>query len=210
MVLMEDGNQKYYKSFTMGEAFTFMRENSRKIFSINNSDNISKICDCLENFCSFDRNGYLHKDNINEYEIVKRIRENAFTIYYWLLGALPDIANISNRLGIIDYSFDYIFKKIAFRSNYNYILVDKDGKEKKAIRGWDKPEYKFDKNGCLYDCELTLFVITEFPGTPNEYYHMIEEPKVVSDTIKITRENIPFELWLVNNGCKELVYKQSI
>ena len=75
------------------------------------------------------------------------------------------------------------------------------------IRGWSRPEYKFDKDGYLYDCELLFYVVDKFPKTYSEYRYVIEKKNEELKAVKITRESMPNELWQVNDEQVELLYK---
>ena len=75
------------------------------------------VYECLDDFRKYCRNSHFHKSNIgaDEYEMVKRIRNNAHVCLYYLLGGfrfLDTSPNGFEQIGIIDYSFESLYQLI--------------------------------------------------------------------------------------------------
>ena len=76
------------------------------------------VCGLSNNdFRKYCRNSHFHKSNIgaDEYEMVKRIRNNAHVCLYYLLGGfrfLDTSPNGFEQIGIIDYSFESLYQLI--------------------------------------------------------------------------------------------------
>lgn len=165
---------------------------------------------CMENYCNFDRNRYLHKHNIIEPEVVERIKNNTLLICYWLLGAIRMTGNLNTdkrTLGIIDFSFDKLFKKIAYRNRYKYLLDLSDGVVRKGIRNFSMPPYFFDQNGILQDAELIFLEFEEYPADFVRYRLYLNECSDFINKIVVNRKHIPKKIWwFKEDGSKEIIY----
>lgn len=166
------------------------------------------------NYCNFDRNGYLHKYNIEDQGIVERIRENTLLIHYWLLGATRMTKNpIVNAeiLGVIDDSFDKLFRKIVHRHRYKYLIDFGDGVMHKVIKAQlEKPKYYFDKHGHLCDAELIFIYVLDYPDDYAKYYSYLEEHLSEAQKIVINEHNLPKKMWWIEeDGSKKIIYNQA-
>ena len=94
MKVLMKGNQKYFsKDLTMNQMFSFFQNNREKTFDIESEITINQMIKCMKNYCKLDRNGHLHKHNINGPEVMERIRSNTLVISYWLFEGIHMIRN---------------------------------------------------------------------------------------------------------------------
>lgn len=213
-VLMKEGNQKYFsKNLTMNQMFCFFEDNRKKIFDIESEITINQMIKCMKNYCKFERNGYLHKHNINEQEVVERIRNNTLVISYWLLGGIRIIGNKKTdemSLGILDFSFDKLFKKIVYRYRYKYIFDFGDGNMHKMIKKPQVSQYFFDEKGVLQNAELVFAEVEEYPNNFFEYKEFWDEHVALTDKVIVDRNHLPSNIWWINeDGIKELIYSHK-
>lgn len=214
-ILMKEGNQKYFdKKLTMNQMFYFFEDNAGKIFDIESEITIMDMLQCMKNYCDFDRNGYLHKHNINESEVVERIRNNTLVISYWLLGGIRMTGNKKTdetALGIIDFSFDRLFKKIVHRyRRYKYIFDFGDGNMHKMVKTPQISQYYFDEKGVLQNAELTFIEVEEYPNNYFEFKEFLDEQIVLAGKVIVDRSHLPSNIWWVNeDGIKELIYRHK-
>ena len=213
-VLMREGNQKYFdKMLTMGELFSFLGDHGKEIFDIESEITTNQMVQCMKNYCTFDRNGYLHKHNISKLEVVERIRNNTLVISYWLLGGIRmtgDKKTNKTALGILDFSFDRLFKKIAYRHEYKYIFDFGDGIMHKVVKIPQISKYFFDEKGVLQDAELIFIEVEEYPVDFLEFRNFLDKQVFPTDKIIVDKNHLPLKIWWINkDGTKELVYRRK-
>lgn len=214
-ILMKEGNQKYFdKDLTMNQMFYFFEDNAGKIFDIESETTIKDMLKCMKNYCNFDRNGYLHKHNISNTEVVERIRNNTLVISYWILGAICTTRNKKTDemdLGILDFSYDRLFKKIVYRHRYKYIFDFGDGNMHKMVKIPQIAQYHFDENGVLQNAELTFVEVEEYPSNYFKLKEFLDEQIVFADKVIVDRSHLPSYIWWVNEeGIKELIYSHKL
>ena len=196
-VALKLNNSEYYnKKMELGPLVSFLKDYKESIFAIEKTDELFK---CLDNFRAFDRNGYLHKDNICIKSIATRIRDNTKLILYWLLGATKlnsDQAVNTNHLGIIDDRFSRLYAKIAFRSEYRFIIIY-GNLEKKAIRIPSSKQIVYDSNGSITGVSLFFMGVDSFPANHTEYYRMITE-RPDDKIIEVSSSNIPDAIYSID------------
>ena len=207
-VLVKPGNEKHYiKHPTLGQMRYMFDENRQFLFETEMNDSIDVIMDCWKNFIDFDRNGFFHKDNIDDFQVVERIRNNTRLLVFWLLGAIsPQISNVDllKILGVDDTTFDKVFKKIAYRRQYRYRIEDKNGIFK-AIRVPKKVQYIFDENGHITEGNLEFVVVDEYPADFPAYYKYLSTIKS-EDILYYSKDNLPKNMILVNyDGTEEII-----
>lgn len=202
-VSMKKENKNYFDyKMTMGQLFCFFDNNKKAVFSIDSTESEPKIYECMQNYYSFDRNGYFHKHNITDYYIVRRIRNNTLLILYWLLGATiltGDDEVDYNGLGIADTSFDRLFKKIVYKHNFRYILKMKDKPECKVIRLFTGKSYSFDTTGFLQGAQLQFYEVGEYPENYLAYKIYVQELLKSAPVIVIDRDHLPEAVYVVND-----------
>lgn len=202
-VSMKKENKNYFDyKMTMGQLFCFFDNNKKAVFSIDSTESEPQIYECMQNYYSFDRNGYFHKHNITDYNIVRRIRNNTLLILYWLLGATiltGDDEVDYNGLGIADTSFDRLFKKIVYRHNFRYILKMKDKPECKVIRLFTGKGYSFDTTGFLQGAQLQFHEVDEYPENYLAYKIYVQELSNSAPVIVIDRDHLPEAVYVVND-----------
>lgn len=213
-ILMKEGNQKYFdKDLTMNQMFYFFEDNAGKIFDIESEITIKQMLKCMKNYCNFDRNGYLHKHNISNTEVVERIRNNTLVISYWILGGICTTRNKKTdemALGVLDFSYDRLFKKIVYRHQYKYIFDFGDGNMHKMVKIPQISQYHFDEKGVLQNAKLTFVEVEEYPNNYFEFKEFLDEQIAIADKVIVDRSHLPSNIWWVNEeGIKELIYSNK-
>lgn len=108
----------------------------------------------IREFASFDRNGYIHKDNLSDWGEVTRIRSNTWLILYMLLGGYDlDKANLGEEGSFETASvrYDELYDALCDipRSFHRYLLYFDEGEPLKALRLYQREielEAKDEKN----------------------------------------------------------------
>lgn len=142
---------------TIGTLMYFLRYHD-PVWGVS-EDGKEYIFSCLDDYREYCRNSHLHKDNIkaDDYEKINRIRNNTYVVLYLVLGGfklLNDPDN-QNQLGIFDYSFDRLLKKIQSNRNRIYEIEIENGYRGMAFFDHgDNPTYK--ETGAIVDAKLTF------------------------------------------------------
>lgn len=211
-VSMRRDNQAFFDDkLTMGQLFYFFDINKERVFCIDNTHSEPFIFQCMQNYFAFDRNGYFHKHNITDFDVVKRVRNNTLILLYWLLGATVltgDNDSDYEGLGIADTSYDRLFRKIAYRRNFRYILHMKGHSERKVIRLFNGSDYSFDTNGYIQGAQLQFYEVDEYPENYIEYRAIVQTISEKTPVITINRDNLPERIYVMNseNKVEEVMY----
>lgn len=205
---MNKKNKVYYKkNLSMGELFYFFDVNSKQLFTQISDEKLKKIFADIFDYAT-NRNKFLHKENITDFEIVENVRNNTYFIFYLLLGGL-DLLNDENKnnmlLGVYDMSFDCLFRKLFFNSHYKYIIKFEDEIEHKVIKEKSQEEYKFSHDGTLMDAQLTFIEVDKLPKDIPEYNKLLESSDFKK--IIINKNNIPLEMYIVNSKNRKIKIK---
>lgn len=152
---------------------------------------------CLYDFRYSCRNAHFHKDNIGfkEYSTVKRIRNNAHVLLYYLLGGfvlLDTRTSPFEQLGVVDYSFDRLFQNIWQKGGRAFWIKINGGYEGIIYYLNRASNFLFDESGRLAQGNL-YFV--KFPGVSRDDAKITElnalkdnTAHIKANTIVITRD----------------------
>lgn len=110
-------------------------------------------------------------------------------------------------MGVLDFSFDRLFKKIAYRHQYKYIFDFGDGIMHKMVKVPQISRYFFDEKGVLQDAELIFIEVEEYPVDFFEFRHFLDKQVSPTDKIIVDKSHLPLNIWWINkDGTKELIY----
>ncbi len=211
-VLMKEGNEKYFnEKSTMKTMYDFFEENKTDVFCIQDEHAQDEIIECLKNYASFDRNGYLHRHNIDDFEIVRRIKNNTVLLYYWLLGAfaMPKERELE-ALGVVNNKFDILYRKIAYRHLYKYVIRTMDERLLKVVRLLESPQFEYGKHGEVVGAKLCFVEVEKYPKDYLEYKEFVANLLEGVNIITISRDKLPKELWWIeNDGREEQIFVNS-
>ena len=207
-ISMKQDNKEFFNTtLTLNQMIHFFFYNRQIVFGVDSEQSFPIIYECMNNYCSFDRNGYFHKHNITSIDTAKRIKNNTFIILFWLLGATNMYDSIEKNyaiLGIVDNSFDRLFRKIAYRKEYRYIIKTSDGITRKAIRILEVPEYEINTYGHIQNAELFFYEVNNFPSNRYEYDQFISSLQSTDTTITVRRDHMPKEMYLLDHSGREI------
>lgn len=125
------------------------------------------------------RNGYTHKDNINDWRFIDTVRNTAFVLYYLLLGSVNLSVNDKTTLEIpVDQKSDY--QKLCEYINYNssrpYYLIDDCG-HRTVVIALPDDNMIIDENG---DAEFSGIYVKPALNVPWEPY-IISKDVIISN-----------------------------
>ena len=165
------------------------------------SDVISAL---LLTYCDECRNEHFHKDNISSIQEVEVIRDNTYLLLYYLLGGYNYAKNGLDEfriLGIVDNSFDRMYRAIMRFGAGNYYLLKFDTEEPILVAlpmAQEMPDYNED--GIMKDPSLRLVKIAR---SLEDDWHLdnwseIEQEHSIEKTIILTPENMPASVTYIN------------
>lgn len=205
-VYMSKRNELYYKNkLNMGELFYFFYFNKIELFGkIIDEGIFEKIFVVMENYVEL-RNCYLHKENIDDFEIVKTVRNNTYFLICLILGAtnLADFVNQESiSFDLYDFSFERLYRKIIFNINYKYIIKFEDGVEHKVIKEENKNGIKYKNDGSIVDAELIFIEVDKFPEDYPEYIKMLNNKCFQVKKYNVNKNNMISEICVVDESGK--------
>lgn len=147
----------------------------------------------LLNFADACRNDHFHKDNIDDFEVVLSVRNNAILIIYLLLGGYKLTGNHMNDcevLGIDDDSFDRLYKKIqGFPKSVNkFIVYFHNQVPVKAYRHYTQEPTIYDNNGSVHASKIRFVSVDEFSG---DEYDRAMQGEYKSREFTLRNDNMP-------------------
>lgn len=211
------------KIFTLGALINFLgsKNNEGKYFFYNSDlldEGISnsvhmRLIDDLSGVSGL-RNGFFHKDNISDWEVVKNHRESAYKVFFWLLGVYSFSEAEIKRLGYEDNRDEF-----QLLCEYSDSLSKKFLPDSSAKFGWVKLENEeYTSSEPKYDDRLSIPVLRFYEkdnilvaeGTPQPdksivfsditnpqysgvYFHPLNDN---TPMFHIARENAPYKVTL--------------
>lgn len=148
------------------------------------------------------RNGYFHKDNLSEEDKVKKARDDAFIIYFILLGSMRSSEQINDIMGIPgnEVQFDMLCEYIDCNSKLSYYF-EMNGIDTVAL-GLNDENVAYSKDGKpkysgIYMNKLNIPVETEIIR--------VKESKSISrERLYFDKDNVPKRIYIGKfEMCKE-------
>lgn len=155
----------------------------------------------LLDYAEYDRNQHFHKDNIYDFNVVDRIRNNTIVLIYLIIGGCVLTRSKEHDfriMGIIDDSYDRLYKKLKEipRSIRNFYLEFESGLEIKAIRKYLQIDPIYNNNGVIQS-DIHFIKVDDFQIEYDEQLKL-DIPK--GNKLNISRNNLPQKVWYVKRG----------
>ena len=146
-------------------------------------DLLKKLLDDYKNSV---RNGYFHKHNLDNIEVVKRIRENTLYLLCFIIGSLKDF-DIA-KFGFLDFSFnDFYMAASKIESHIPvYIQETKTSQPQLMKRFYNQESEKYDVDGLL---ENSLY-FARIADPTIQCESVADIPK--KDLVIFNTNNVPF------------------
>ena len=142
-------------------------------------DLLKKLLDDYKNSV---RNGYFHKHNLENIEVVKRIRENTLYLLCFIIGSLKDF-DIA-KFGFLDFSFNDFYMAVSKIESHIpvYIQETKTSQPQLMKRFYNQEAAKYDVDGLLEN---------------NLYFARIANPTIQCESVDDIPKN---DLVIFNNN----------
>ncbi|MBQ6407986.1 MAG: hypothetical protein IJJ64_08110 [Butyrivibrio sp.] len=202
-VRVKESNKEFF-DVTLAPLMWFLHDNSD---GWNVSDNaVRTIHGYFENYTSECRNEHFHKDNIYDWEAVKKIRNNTLLLMYLLIGGYTisdDEGSIKRDIGAIDTSFDSLYRRLKEipRSVNRYYMEFPDGRREKVIRLYDQEKAEYSEGGFLDTAHIDFVRVEDFHFDDYEaFLNSIKD----EDRIIVNNKNVPSRMWFEKYGGEEV------
>lgn len=160
----------------------------------------------LLNFAADCRNDHFHKDNIDDFDVVSRIRNNALLIIYLLLGGYKLTGSHTSdckALGIGDDSFDKLYKRIQElpRGITKFIVYFDEQVPIKAYRNFIQEPTVYDDNGSVCASTIRFVSVDVFSG---DEYDRAMQGEYKSREFTLRNDNMPVKISYINGRQEEI------
>ena len=164
------------------------------------------IHEFLLNFASDYRNEHFHKDNIDDFDVVSRIRNNTILIIYLLIGGYKLTGNHQKdivALGIYDDSFDRMYKKIQElpRGISKFMIYFAGQKPIKAYRQFTQEQTIYDEYGSVVSSKINFIAVDEFDSIE---INRAMQGEFREREFALRNDNIPEKISYINSSHKEV------
>ena len=189
-----DINNKDYFDTTFSALVHFINDNQSGWCVSDGARN--RITTLLLVYCDECRNEHFHKDNINDPEEVKKIRDNTLLLLYYLLGAYNISLYIDDEkqsLGFIDLHYYYLYKALM-KERGGYLLLSYKGDSDILVAVPMNQEHpRFDRNGDLINKKIRTIRIKRknIKDWKKDDWLEIEADFSSDKLLYITPDNIP-------------------
>ena len=185
---------KSYFDTTLGSMIWFINDNENGWYISKNGKNTVRRY--LLNYNKEDRNGYFHKDNINSFNEVKRIRNNTIALMYYLIGGYrltEELSKDKKLLRLYDDNFDRMYAKlIEVPRGRGFYLKFKNEEVVKAIRLYEQDRPMYDSCGSLKESSIRFVKVDNFDVDYEELLNNISD----ENEIVVNFDNTPERIWL--------------
>ncbi len=193
-----------YFNITLTPMINFLNDNEN---GWNISDDArSKIYRLLKNYAQDCRNDHFHKDNIGEYSVVTKIRNNTILLSYLLIGGYKMSGNSNTDkkvLGIDDDTYDRLYKNIQElpRGIKRFILRFSNGQIIKAYRYYYQDRTIYNSVGSVSKSKIRFVKVDDFS---TENYENAIEGKYFENEFYISNEYLPVYVAYLNGKNEEI------
>lgn len=165
-----------------------------------------KVHSFLLNFAAECRNDHFHKDNIDDFDVVVRIRNNTLLLIYLLLGGYKltgqHLCDLS-ELGIVDDSFDRMYKKMQElpKGINKFVIYFDNQKPVRAYRHYMQEPTNYDKKGSVAASRIRFVAVDDFSG---DVYDRAMQGNYLKREFALQKDNMPLRISYINGNLEEI------
>ncbi len=152
----------------------------------------------IRRFAKKDRNGYFHKDNFTDYDEVQKIRVDAISLLYFLVGGYSIPGNRHKQLqvlGMENVAYDNLYHKIEKIPLEDFALKFEGEGLVKSIRLSKQPATEYDEYGLVKSTILFIKVDGHWGFRERESGDTANNAEV----LEVSRQHIPSKMWYVKH-----------
>ena len=191
-----------YFDISLGSMIWFINDNTAGWYL--SRDGKNTVRRYLLNYSKEDRNEHFHKDNIEDFDEVRRIRNNTITLMYYLIGGYRMTDNLKtdqDLLGVFDDNYDRMYKRMAeIPRGKKFYLKFKNEEEIKAIRLFEQDRPVYDSEGSLRTSNIRFIRVNDF----DDDYDMLINNISEENQLVIDCHHMPEQIWISLGGGKRI------
>lgn len=199
-------HQKEFMDSSIGTFEYFLRCN-KHIFS--NPDNAKTVTDMISCFRIECRNGFFHTHNLNDWDLVEKIRRNAFYLYFVLLGSCIITEERKHELNLIHHDqFDELCKKIREFNRYNLYFVFEydDGIKQNLVYDIHNNTIEFNDDGVEHYDGPLFYKVDEFEDSLKK----IDKGELEDKKLYLTRDNLPKKIFGIHRKHRNFEFEEIV
>ena len=199
-------HQKEFMDSSIGTFEYFLRCN-KHIFS--NPDNAKTVTDMISCFRIECRNGFFHTHNLNDWDLVEKIRSNAIYLYFVLLGSCIIPEERKHELNLIHRDqFDELCKKIREFKKYNIYFEFEydDGIKQNLVYDIHNNTIEFNDDGVEHYDGLLFYKVDEFQDSLKQ----IDKGELENKKLYLTRDNLPKKIFGIHRKHRDYKSEEII
>ena len=199
-------HQKEFMDSSIGTFEYFLRCN-KHIFS--NPDNAKTVTDMISCFRIECRNGFFHTHNLNDWDLVEKIRSNAIYLYFVLLGSCIIPEERKHELNLIHRDqFDELCKKIREFKKYNIYFEFEydDGIKQNLVYDIHNNTIEFNDDGVEHYDGLLFYKVDEFQDSLKK----IDKGELEDKKLYLTRDNLPKKIFGIHRKHRDYKSEEII
>lgn len=153
----------------------------------------------IRDFAGKDRNGYFHKDNFTDLDEVNRIRQDAISLLYFLLGGYIVPGSKEKTLEVLGMkyvSYSEMYAKLAAIPLSDFVLEYEGRNPVRVVRLFEQPTIEYDDYGLV--SSKVYFVRADSHHGAHE--RELTEVANKDDLIEVSRDNMPSKLFFVKRS----------
>ena len=199
-------HQKVFMDSSIGTFEYFLRCN-KHIFS--NPDNAKTVTDMISCFRIECRNGFFHTHNLNDWDLVEKIRRNAIYLYFVLLGSCIIPEERKHELNLIHHDqFDELCKKIREFKKYNIYFEFEydDGIKHNLVYDIHNNTIEFNDDGVEHYDGLLFYKVDEFQDSLKK----IDKGELEDKKLYLTRDNLPKKIFGIHRKHRNYEFEEIV
>lgn len=136
------------------------------------------------------RNGYFHKDNLDDWDVVKEARKKAYLVYFFMLGAFEYSEDDKISFDIPSYKEEHFFNLCDYIHYHKKVIYFTSDEGKKVVASTHPcDDVKYDKYG---NAEYSGVYLTTYPDIEQE--RIILSKNLPKSGIKMNIEKVIFDI----------------
>ena len=199
-------HHKEFMDSSIGTFEYFLRCNKHIFLNPDNAKTVTDMISCFRIEC---RNGFFHTHNLNDWDLVEKIRRNAIYLYFVLLGSCIIPERRRRELNLIYHDqFDELCKKIRDFKKYNiyFVFEYEDGIKHKLVYDIHNNTIEFNDDGLEHYDGLLFYKVDEFEDSLKQ----IDKGELEDKKLYLTRDNLPKKIFGVHRKHRNYEYEEII
>ena len=199
-------HHKEFMDSSIGTFEYFLRCNKHIFLNPDNAKTVTDMISCFRIEC---RNGFFHTHNLNDWDLVEKIRRNAIYLYFVLLGSCIIPEKRKHELNLIHHDqFDELCKKIREFKKYNIYFEFEydDGIKQNLVYDIHNNTIEFNDDGVEHYDGLLFYKVDEFEDSLKK----IDKGELEDKKLYLTRDNLPKKIFGIHRKHRNYEFEEIV